>query len=1813
MVSLINTLIPNRVRHRWNGAKAFSAVAAIMLVMALMPIPQSLRSLFASVPGGVLAGDIVVENSGDTPSLTPGVPGHCNVEPAAAAVSAFSSVMDCRLRDALALASSTIGVRERIVFDSTVTEIVLNSTLTVVDTQGVDINGAITAGGVPQVTVRAAASGFDGSKSGCAVQVTAAPLITIYSANTRLSGLSIVGAPGNGVEVVFDALVYATGVDNVVIENNFIGTTSRTSVGSSNGNGGNGVCVFAQDGDIANTQIRGNIVVNNAMDGIRVEGHYTDASSSSIFMPTQYHIYNNLIGNLQGNDQDPITGNRHSGITIKNVVLDKPSATIDHNIITNNGFVDSTHLVGDGITLLNAWANNIASNYIGTAQTFSGVATFPFPVNSNGNIVITTTPGVSHYRSAANACDGIGIRYYDHVDEIVAHPDYSCADPDPNAATASGGTAGRTYFDASLGGPSIYNHIYDNEIGSNDRNGIYIQSVACQLNLPSSQERSNLANTITGTGSQAWPVQSTNNSILQNSIFSNDNSSSITTGSGAYGIGIDLEDYATANLDTYDSGMVNTYWSMLFPGSLSNNLRCGATVPAWEPQQPASQTAVDTNITENDGYPTSTDIGSDADAGANRLINTPIIDGVHSNPDAITGSGAEGTVVELFQVFCQGGDGLNSIVPVGPVNNAFNQCNTDFWNESTGGSAVHPLGHGQGYRFLGSAYIPVNGDSDHQGTWTIHPSEFAAGGADYGVASFTGGIVTATSTAFGTKTLCWDDGTASACPSLFGSMVTAGVDFGAQRVSAVTGTGGLWNPPALPTDSCLTPPPATATFYPDSLDEHSWFGCAGSTSEFSPNVAVLAPATYSLTKTAASNTTTQSGSVTYTITATDTNNSPVVFGTGSLSDVLPTSEDLTSCTWTITGGSGPQACSGAGGNILGNTNFGVLHVTGDHITVTVTTHVHSGLTGSACAILNTVGTGSTIRDLMDQVPTESGSTITNHRSIVSVSDCVGGSVPHITNLEKLVSVNGGDFFPADTTGAAVDALRGNTVAYLFHVANLSGQSATTALTDDFPATLVRGTRTVTCWLNTDPNDNSPAGDTPISGCSHDLASGRFDSSATTGIQDFTVPNNQYLHILVTGYTVSPTQALATAPICNRVTSLSGGISAQDDACIRVLDPGLAIYKSVLLNGTESSADVSTGAVGALPATDVTYFIDVGNTSASALLNGLVLTDTFPSGLAGSVSTPWTCNFYTPAAGALINHTGPYAGSCTVNLTTGVITGIPTQLATNQMVHIRLTGLKVPAVTTITPYCNLITATTSLTALTASDTACFRGGLAGLHIVKTASPSAPAPGTTVTYTLTVSNPGVTNLTNVVVTDDLDDATLSNNLLPVCVTDISQVHALDSGVVNTTTNAVSWTLASLNSGATQALRFTASINPLLTTSTTCHNTAVVAAGSQVNSDQSSVDIAVPPVLGNSVITLDKTVLSVDENPVYTPGDTVRYRVNVHNNSTVAANGLSVRDTVPAAENGLTNITATSGTVNSTSLASGELKVDNVAITSQGSQSVTYDTKLLDESHFPLSSYHLHRGAEPTDDDFYPARVRSASVETDSDHSNPDDALSAPDQNFVSLGQRGQITFAVSRSQTAEKLVVDGDGNDFCVLEVDPSVLDDSATEQYVVEVSQTTHTDDFQRVGRINKNSNCFDLADTDLTWARYIRVRDLSSTVSGPTPGADINAVCMLHIGGFVTNTADVMNGATVLNSSSQSIVVDFTDAFDNPPSARDCRQTQPVVTALAPLPPPPPPAVQLPFLPAMPIQLPKTGTEALPFLSSGVVLSVLGWMARRRK
>jgi len=486
----------------------------------------------------------------------------------------------------------------------------------------------------------------------------------------------------------------------------------------------------------------------------------------------------------------------------------------------------------------------------------------------------------------------------------------------------------------------------------------------------------------------------------------------------------------------------------------------------------------------------------------------------------------------------------------------------------------------------------------------------------------------------------------------------------------------------------------------------------------------------------------------------------------------------------------------------------------------------------------------------------------------------------------------------------------------------------------------------------------------------------------------------------------------------------------------------------------------------------------------------------------------------------------------------------------------------------------------------------------IHIVKTATPSNPKPGESVIYTLAVTNHSTFAANDIQVSDDLDNANFNTNLIPTCISSISQITPFNGGTVESDSNAIHWNIGQLNSLETTHVSFQGVIRSDIDHTTSCRNTAV-AGGSNTETVQGDAVISVPVIVDEAAISFDQHVVSETET-IFNPGDSVQYQIDMSNSGTAELNGLHLQDVLPGALTTLHDVSVPLGaSIDSIAISGAStdihaqasyentLIVSNINLGINSNAHVNYFTDLADSDHFPLRTYRLHQNADKTDSDFYPERIKTSHVSADQ---NTDTALNAPDDQAVTLGASGNITFEVSRPTGNGKLIVDGDGPDFCILELD-SNDPDIDTERYTVEVSQNSSSSGFESVGRNNRNSNCFDLADADMTWARYVRIRDTSTNTILNNQGVDIDALCLLQIGGFVTNTAGLYNGTTLLGTSDAEILVNFTDAFENPLAPRDCRsKTAPTVAQSLPLPPPPAaiePEVVIPQVPF--VSLPTTG------------------------
>ena len=184
--------------------------------------------------------------------------------------------------------------------------------------------------------------------------------------------------------------------------------------------------------------------------------------------------------------------------------------------------------------------------------------------------------------------------------------------------------------------------------------------------------------------------------------------------------------------------------------------------------------------------------------------------------------------------------------------------------------------------------------------------------------------------------------------------------------------------------------------------------------------------------------------------------------------------------------------------------------------------------------------------------------------------------------------------------------------------------------------------------------------------------------------------------------------------------------------------------------------------------------------------------------------------------------------------------------------------------------------------------------ADISVTKSASTTNPNVGTSVTFTVNVSNAGPTNATGVVVADALPTG------FTLVGTPTTTAGTYAGGV---------WTVDALESGSTQTLTITASVNASgnytniaqLTASNQADPNSTPNNNNPAEDDQSAAPLTPTPVADLAV---SKT------GPAQVAGGaTLSYTVTVVNNGPSSANNVVVTDTLPSA---LTGVTASSSGV-------------------------------------------------------------------------------------------------------------------------------------------------------------------------------------------------------------------------------------------------------------------------------------------------------------
>jgi uncharacterized repeat protein (TIGR01451 family) len=416
------------------------------------------------------------------------------------------------------------------------------------------------------------------------------------------------------------------------------------------------------------------------------------------------------------------------------------------------------------------------------------------------------------------------------------------------------------------------------------------------------------------------------------------------------------------------------------------------------------------------------------------------------------------------------------------------------------------------------------------------------------------------------------------------------------------------------------------------------------------------------------------------------------------------------------------------------------------------------------------------------------------------------------------------------------------------------------------------------------NDAVPAGllnpvFTPSSGL-YNNASGLWDG--------LILASGNSVTLTLTGM-VSPT---ATGSITNAISiSAPSGVSETNSGNNSATDTN-TLTPQVDLSVTQTDNKTSV-----TPGTSNTYTITVTNNGPSTI-SSFKLTDSVPAGLLNPV--------FTPSLGAY-------------NSTTGLWSGLT--LASGNSVTMTLTGRISPTATgsitntvSVSPPSGVSDTNSSNNTATDTDTLT---SLVDLSVSQTDNKTSVVPGTSNTYTITVTNNGPSTISNFTLTDSLPTALLNPVFTP------------SSGTYNSTTGL--WNGLTLASGNSVTITLTGTIDPTATGSIS--NTVSVSPPSGLSDSNSSnnsatdTDTLTPQV--------DLSVSQTDNKTSIVPGTSNTYTITVTNNGPSTISSLTLTNAIPA---GLLNpvFTPSSGTYNSSSgvwngltLASG----NSVTITLEG----------------------------------------------------------------------------------------------------------------------------------------------------------------------------------------------------------------------------------------------------------------------------------------
>ena len=395
-----------------------------------------------------------------------------------------------------------------------------------------------------------------------------------------------------------------------------------------------------------------------------------------------------------------------------------------------------------------------------------------------------------------------------------------------------------------------------------------------------------------------------------------------------------------------------------------------------------------------------------------------------------------------------------------------------------------------------------------------------------------------------------------------------------------------------------------------------------------------------------------------------------------------------------------------------------------------------------------------------------------------------------------------------------------------------------------------------------------------------ITSDTYTAVATLGATGFTANGSGNINDTVTmpaGSTITYTvvaviSASASGTLVNTatvtppggVTDPAPGNNSATDTDALTAQVTLAVVK------TDGSANYTPGGT-------AVYLVTVTNSGASDALN-VTVTDLLPPGLTLTANVSCTANgnaTCAPVIGSI--------GGTSFSMTNGIVGGGPGNSLVFTVPVAFAPGM------TANPLLNTATATDIATGSAASDTdSDALTPQVSLSVAKSDGSANYTPGGTATYTVTITNGGLSNATNVTVNDPLPaGVTLTANA--TC----APTGAANCGTVTGTTgqSIFGTTGAQITAGAGNSLVFTAPVSfaPGMATDP-LDNTATaldVLSGAGGFATDSNTRAA--------LVTL--AVSKTDGSATYTPGTGATYLVGVANTGVSDALNVTVGDTLPA----------------------------------------------------------------------------------------------------------------------------------------------------------------------------------------------------------------------------------------------------------------------------------------------------------------------------